>query len=85
MNPNPIARLVGSSKALVVLGVTIASFVGLYLGKAQWLEVEGFLKWILITWLGAVGVEDAAKHLANSKIEAAREIAKSTPPPPPRG
>lgn len=66
-NQNPIARLLGSSKSLVVLAVAALSFLGLYLGKVRFDEVESFLKYILITWLGAQGFEDAAKHVATAK------------------
>jgi hypothetical protein len=87
MNPktNPLAKLLSSSKALVVLAVTVASFVGLYLGKAQWSEVENFLKWMIPAWLFAAGAEDAAKHLAAPRFEANRlaaEERKSNRPPP---
>ena len=88
---NPIVRMLMSSKALVVLLITIATFVGLYLGKAQWTDVESFLKYILITWLGSQGIEDAAKHFAQPKTDVVKQVAtdvatdvvKSLAPPPP--
>ncbi len=96
---NPIARLLSSSKAIVVLGVAALSFLGLYLGKIQFAEVESFLKYVLITWLGAQGVEDAAKHLSTPKANAAANalvadaaasavaaaVKASLPPPPATG
>lgn len=76
-NQNPIARLFGSSKALVVLAVTALSFLGLYLGKVKFDEVESFLKYVIITWLGAQGVEDAAKHVATAKSGPSAQVIES--------
>lgn len=59
----PVRRLAGSSKALVVLAVSAASFAALWCGKATWGDVEGLLKWVLAPWLAAVGIEDAARHV----------------------
>jgi len=76
-NQNPIARLLGSSKALVVLVVTALSFLGLYLGKVKFEEVESFLKYVVITWLGAQGFEDAAKHVATAKAGPSASVIES--------
>lgn len=61
---NPIVRLLNSSKAIVVLFVIAGGFLAFAFGKASWDQVEGMLKWIVSVWLGAQGLEDAAKHYA---------------------
>lgn len=62
---NPIIRLVSSSKALVVLGVTTACFIALFAGKAQFHDITEFLKYIIGPWLVAQGLEDALKKKIN--------------------
>lgn len=63
---NPIRRLFGSSKAIVVMAITAVSFLAVYQGKAQFHEVTDFLKLIVGPWLLAQGLEDAAKHYKRS-------------------
>jgi len=62
---NPLVRLFSSSKALVVLAVTGACFAALFTGKATWEQIENLLRFVIGPWLLAVGVEDAAKHVAS--------------------
>jgi hypothetical protein len=77
MNPaaNPVLRLLQSSKALVVLAVTLATFGGVYKGAIQWHEANDFLKWVLGPWLLAQGVEDAAKHFAPAPVPTTPSVA----------
>ena len=77
---NVVVGLLASRKAMVVIAVSIASFVALYLGKAQWEQIESLLKWLLGTWLVSQGIEDSAKDFGESKVAAAKA---SIPPPPP--
>lgn len=79
MNPNPVTRLLSSSKALVVLAVTALAFGGLFAGRASWEQIESLLKWVLGPWLIAQGTEDAAKALGNARVEVAK--VNSVPPP----
>lgn len=65
-----LTKLIGSRKAMVVVAVTVAAFVSLYLGKAQWPQVEDLIKWLLGSWLLAQGAEDAVEHMAASKQNA---------------
>lgn len=58
---NPIRRLFGSSKALVVMAISALSFGLVFTGRAQWSEVSDFLKLVIGPWLLAQGLEDAAK------------------------
>ena len=67
-----LARLMGSSKAIVVLAITIGTFAAVHWNKAAFGEATEFLKWVLGPWLLAQGVEDAAKHYGNSKVEASK-------------
>jgi hypothetical protein len=60
----PIRRLLGSSKALVVLLVIAAAFGSFWTGKATWHDIEGLLRWVLGSWLAAAGAEDAARHVS---------------------
>lgn len=84
-NASGLARIFGSSKALVVLLVVALSFAALLMGRATWEQVKGLLEWVMPVWLGAQGLEDAAKHIAAPKLEAAKVAAKATPSQPPGG
>lgn len=61
---NPLVRLATSSKAIVVLAVTIATFIAFFAGRVAWHDAAEFLKWLLAPWLLAQGAEDAARNLA---------------------
>lgn len=76
MNPpaNPLMRLLGSSKALVMLAITGACFIALFLGKSDWVQTTDFLKWIVGPWLISAGLEDAGQKYGQAK-------AASIPPP----
>ena len=63
---NPIRRLFGSSKAIVVMALAAVSFLAVYQGKAEFREVSDFLKLIVGPWLLAQGLEDAARHYRKS-------------------
>lgn len=91
---NPIVRLLNSSKAIVVLVVIAGGFIAFAFGKASWEQVEGMLRWVVSVWLGAQGLEDAAKHYATRSNtstaglvgEVVRAAVKdSLTPPPPAG
>jgi hypothetical protein len=58
-----LRKLLSSRKSFVVLLITTASFVALFPGKATWSDVADLLKLVVGSWLGAAGVEDAARHL----------------------
>jgi len=85
--PQPILRLLQSSKALVVLTIIIGAFLAFQFGKVTWDEATSLVKWVVGPWLLAQGAEDAAKHFGASKGEslgkAAYEsfVAASLPPP----
>lgn len=76
---NVILGLLASRKAVVVIAVTIAAFVALYLGKAQWEQIESLLKWLLGTWLVAQAGEDSAKHLGAARVDAAKAASMRPP------
>lgn len=88
---DPIKRLLGSSKALVMLMVTLLMFVGVFLGKIHFDEVKGVLTVLVPVWLGAQGIEDAAKNIAvpsNERVvkaaaEVAEAVVKASVRPPP--
>lgn len=61
----PLRRLLGSSKALVVLVVVTLSFIALFSGRATWADVSSLLKYVIGPWLAAVGLEDAARNLGD--------------------
>src|SRR5262249_5043426 len=63
--PWMLRRLLSSRKAFVVLLLTTASFAALFSGRATWSEIAELLKWVVGPWLAAVGIEDAAKHVAS--------------------
>jgi hypothetical protein len=73
--PNPIKRLLGSSKALVVATALVLCFVGVYLGKLTWGQVEQFMTVTIPAWLLAVGLEDGAKHFARGRNASVTNIA----------
>lgn len=63
---NPIARLLGSSKAIVVLLVLAGCFAAIFAGRATWEQVEEFMKYITMTWIASAGVEDASHRIASA-------------------
>lgn len=75
-----VTGLMGSRKAVVMAGLTILVFAGVYTGKVTWEKAISFLTIAAPAWLAAVGFEDFAKHTAAGKIEVAR--ASMLPPPP---
>lgn len=80
---NPIMRLVYSSKAIVVLAVTITTFGAVYLGRATFQQATDFLKYVIGPWLLAVGIEDAGRNNAKRPPDSsATNVVVSTPPPP---
>jgi len=67
MNPNttnPLMRILGSSKALIVLAVVTAAFGAFFAGKAQWDQVESMVKYLVGALILGQSAEDAAKHIA---------------------
>jgi hypothetical protein len=58
-----LRKLLSSRKSFVVLLITTASFAALFTGKATWPDIADLLKLVVGSWLGAAGVEDAARHL----------------------
>lgn len=82
---NPITRLFTSSKALVMLFVVTAAYIGFFLGKTTWEQFSEFTKWIIGPWLIASGAEDVAKHISSGKVESQKlaiDYAKTSNPPP---
>ena len=77
MDTSPFVRMLGSSKAIVMMIVLSLSFLALMLGKATWDQVDNLVKWVFGSWVMAVGVEDAAKHVAKGKVDAANIDAAS--------
>lgn len=77
MDTAPFVRMLGSSKAIVMLLILSFSFLSLLLGKASWEQIENLVKWVFGSWVMAVGVEDAAKHVANGRVKA-EEISSAT-------
>jgi hypothetical protein len=67
MNPSPISRMLGSSKALVMLATMAGAFVLVMLGKLTWEQAERFLMVTVPAWMLAVGLEDAGKHFGAAK------------------
>ena len=67
---NPIARLFGSSKAIIVMAVLAVTGVALCLGKVTWQQFEYIIGLVVGPWLVAVGAEDVAKHLSKGKVDA---------------
>lgn len=72
MNPNPVTRLMTSSKAIVMLFVITAAYIGFFLGKTTWEQFAEFAKWIIGPWMVASGAEDVAKHIAAGKVESSK-------------
>lgn len=64
VSPNPVLRLFGSVKGLLTLIVVLGCFAALFAKAATWPEISEFLKWILLGFFGAHGVEEAARHVA---------------------
>ena len=89
MNPNgnPLSRLFGSSKAIIMLATAAGCFALVGLGKVTWEQAEKFLTVTVPAWMLAVGIEDAAKHMSGKsdavKKAVAEEVKKSLPPTPP--
>lgn len=69
---SPLARLLGSSKALVMLGTALGAFALVGLGKISWEQAREFLVVTVPVWIASVGIEDAAKHLAAPRQQAPR-------------
>lgn len=74
----PIKRLMGSSKALVMLAVTLLMFIGVFIGKIQFSELKSMLTVLIPAWLGAQGLEDAAKHVAQPSTDRVKAVAVVT-------
>lgn len=76
-----IARILGSSKALIVLLVIVLMFVGLFLGKVPFEDIKHMLTVLVPVWLGAQGIEDAAKNIAKPSqekiVQTASEVASA--------
>ena len=96
METNPLVRLMNSSKAIVALLVIVLSFAALFTGKVAWEQMNQMVQWVLAVWLGAQGLEDAAKHIGQPKLTSESKdavkvilepmvqeaVSKSLPPPP---
>lgn len=85
-----VVALFSSRKSLIVILLVVLSAVAIAVGRATWDQVEGFMKWILMTWLGAQGIEDAAKFFANRptaqptvNVSAPTTVHVPSNPPPP--
>jgi len=76
-----IKRLLGSTKAMVMFGVTVLVFVGVYLNRISFEKAVSFLTVTLPAWLLAVGIEDAAQKHGAAQVEAVK--ASMRPPPMP--
>jgi ABC-type anion transport system duplicated permease subunit len=76
-----LKRLTASSKALVMLGLTVLVFFGVFKGKLTWEQAEHFLAYTAPAWLIAVGLEDAAKKHGAASVEAAKLSMRPPPPP----
>jgi len=70
-----LRRLVGSSKAIVVLAALAMACVGVYLGKITGQQALDFCQWIVLGYVGAVAVEDGA-----AKVRAVTVAQKGTSP-----
>jgi len=63
MDTNPILALLGSKKALIMLVAVVGAIVLAAIGKVDGQQALDFCKWVVMTWLGAQAVVDAAPKL----------------------
>lgn len=63
---NALSKIVGSRKAILsILGIAAAVYMS-KTGQVAGPDALGFIKWILMAWLGAQAAEDVAMHLKGS-------------------
>jgi hypothetical protein len=63
---NALSRIVGSRKAILsILGIVCVMYMSKS-GQVSGTEALGFIKWVLMAWLGAQAAEDVAMHLKGS-------------------
>jgi hypothetical protein len=83
MNPSPFLRLLGSSKAWVMVAA-IAGAVVLSLVKGSGVSANdalGFIKWVVAAYMAATGLEDAAQKSASSSTTNTNiNVPPSSPP-----
>jgi hypothetical protein len=75
----PIKKLLSSSKGLMVLAIIGLSYAALFAGKATWAQITELLKYVIGPWLAAVGIEDAARHVAGGLRDRGRSEAVEVP------
>jgi len=78
-----IKRLMGSSKAIVMLGLTAIVFAGVWSKQVTFDQAVHFLMYTAPAWLLSVGLEDAASKHGQATVEAAKLSMRPPPPPPP--
>lgn len=76
---NALSGLIQSRKSLIMILALVGSFVGVYMGRITWPQVQVFLTVTIPAWMIAMGIEDAAKKTADGKTE----VAKLSLRPPP--
>ena len=62
---NALKKIVGSSKATVLIAVIILLGILVYTGKLPVEQFESALKWLVGTWFVAHAGEQSAKAIAN--------------------
>lgn len=70
-SPNPLTRLLSSTKGIVALFVVALAFGALFANKASWDQVKSLLEWVLTTWFAAHTAEDVTKHYAKGRLAVA--------------
>ncbi len=78
--PEGLKRLMGSSKAWIVMFTILGILLAVILGKITSEDAINVIKWLIITLVGATAVEDGAQKLGST---AAANTAVLTQPPAP--
>jgi hypothetical protein len=78
-NQSAVARLFGSTKALILMLVVLGAFVGLFLGKVMWGDVKELLMILVPSFFVTHAAADVAHAMAAPKLEIAKRVSVRPP------